>query len=150
MSLNIRPMEIEDISEIMEIENSSFKKGWTENLFYQELTSNDDSYYFVMEESGETLGYAGLWNMVGEGHVTVIAVNEKHRGRGIGRKLMERLIFLGVELGTTGITLEVRVDNIPAIELYTSLGFSIVGKRPNYYSEDGSDAYIMWRYEGSE
>lgn len=90
------------------------------------------------------LGYAGLWQMVDEAHVTTIATHPSVRRRGLGELLLVSLIDIGHNIGARFMTLEVRVSNEPAKALYRKYGFGIVSTRPRYYSDNNEDAYIMW------
>ena len=93
--------------------------------------------------NGQVVGYAGAWIIIDESHITNIAVTEEERGRGIGRKLTEALMQYISNLGAAYATLEVRVSNERAQNLYRSLGFVSVGKRKRYYEDNGEDAYLM-------
>ncbi len=90
------------------------------------------------------VGYAGLWLMVDEGHVTTIGVHPDHRGQGAGELLFLGLVDIAAEIKATRVTLEVRVSNLPAQALYRKYGLEIAGVRKRYYSDNGEDAYIMW------
>ena len=89
-------------------------------------------------------GYAGLWLMVDEAHVTTIGVHPDHRGQGAGELLFLGLADIAQEMRATRITLEVRVSNLSAQALYRKYGLEIAGVRRRYYSDNGEDAYIMW------
>lgn len=90
------------------------------------------------------VGYAGLWLNVDEAHITTIAVAPEYRGRGIGELLLNGLIDQALELNTDMLTLEVRVSNIVAQQLYLKYGFRPSGTRARYYTDNGEDALIMW------
>ena len=92
----------------------------------------------------EIVGYAGLWLMVDEGHVTTIGVHPGHRGQGAGELLFLGLVDIAREMGAHRITLEVRVSNLAAQALYRKYGLEIAGVRRRYYSDNNEDAYIMW------
>lgn len=89
-------------------------------------------------------GYAGLWLMVDEGHVTTIGMHPDHRGQGAGELLFLGLADIAADMKATRITLEVRVSNLSAQALYRKYGLEIAGVRKRYYSDNGEDAYIMW------
>lgn len=89
-------------------------------------------------------GYAGLWLMVDEAHVTTIGVHPDHRGHGAGELLFLGLADIAAEMKATRLTLEVRVSNLGAQALYRKYGLEIAGVRRRYYSDNGEDAYIMW------
>ncbi|MDA8189736.1 MAG: ribosomal protein S18-alanine N-acetyltransferase [Dehalococcoidales bacterium] len=89
-------------------------------------------------------GYAGLWLMLDEAHVTTIAVRPSLRGHGLGELLFVGLTDLAMALGARYMTLEVRVSNIVAQNLYKKYGFHEEGIRKRYYSDNSEDALIMW------
>jgi [ribosomal protein S18]-alanine N-acetyltransferase len=93
------------------------------------------------------IGFAGLWLMVDEAHVTTIAVHPVHRGRGLGELLLVSLIDIAYTIGAKWVTLEVRVSNYTAQNLYRKYGFREAGMRHRYYSDNQEDALIMWTDE---
>jgi ribosomal-protein-alanine N-acetyltransferase len=94
-------------------------------------------------QTGRVLGYAGMWMMIDEAHITTIAMRHEWRGRGLGELLLASLIESSIEDGARRVTLEVRVSNEVAQNLYRKYGFRQEGIRPRYYSDDNEDAYIM-------
>jgi ribosomal-protein-alanine N-acetyltransferase len=89
------------------------------------------------------VGFAGLWLMVDEGHITTFGVHPDWRRQGVGARLLLRLADIALELGAARMTLEVRVGNLAAQELYRRFGFTIAGTRVRYYTDDGEDAFVM-------
>jgi len=105
------------------------------------------------------IGFAGLWLMVDEAHVTTIALHPRYRGRGLGELMLSSLIQIAYNISARSVTLEVRVTNHVAQNLYRKYGFQEAGVRRRYYSDNNEDALIMWtepihsapfieRYEG--
>jgi ribosomal-protein-alanine N-acetyltransferase len=139
-----RLMKLEDIPEVLVIEREAFTMPWTEEAFRNELTHNHFAKYMVMELAGHIIGYAGMWAIVDEAHVTNIALLEAYRGRKWGDRLMEELMKTASFLGMKSITLEVRVSNEVAQNLYRKKGFRPAGTRKGYYSDNREDALIMW------
>jgi len=90
------------------------------------------------------VGYGGLWLTVDDAHITTIAVDPAHRGRGVGELLLNALIDHAFELQARMLTLEVRVSNTTAQRLYLKYGFQPGGTRPRYYTDNNEDALIMW------
>jgi ribosomal-protein-alanine N-acetyltransferase len=89
------------------------------------------------------VGYGGLWLSVDEGHITTIAVAPEYRGRGIGELLLNGLVDQALIMNADILTLEVRVSNVVAQQLYLKYGFRPFGNRPRYYTDNGEDAMIM-------
>ncbi len=90
------------------------------------------------------IGFAGMWNLLDEAHVTTIGVTPDLRGKGLGELLFLALVDEAVRRGVNWLTLEVRVSNASAQALYRKYGFTIQGRRPRYYSDNNEDAFIMW------
>ena len=97
----------------------------------------------VADELESIVGYTGMWLMVDEAHVTTIAVDPPYRGEGIGELLLLALLDRAYELGADTATLECRVSNAVAQQLYRKYTFEDAGVRKHYYSDDGEDALIM-------
>ncbi|HLT18604.1 MAG TPA: ribosomal protein S18-alanine N-acetyltransferase [Thermomicrobiales bacterium] len=90
------------------------------------------------------IGFAGMWIMFDEAHVTTIGVHPDERGKGLGELLLVQLFVEAAARGAQMLTLEVRVSNESAQALYRKYGFERQGVRRRYYSDNGEDAYIMW------
>jgi ribosomal-protein-alanine N-acetyltransferase len=90
------------------------------------------------------VGFAGLWLMVDEAHITTIAVHPEYRRRGIGELMLSALIQIAYDIHARHVTLEVRVSNSVAQNLYRKYGFREAGLRRRYYSDNHEDAIIMW------
>jgi len=90
------------------------------------------------------IGFAGMWVLYEEAHITTIGVDPALRGQGLGELLLMDLFDEAMRRGATWVTLEVRVTNAPAQNLYRKYGFTIEGRRPRYYSDNNEDAFIMW------
>lgn len=140
----IRELTAADVEAVSGIEEAVFSLPWKRDDFYA-MTEADYAHYFVAEADGEIAGYCGVRNMAGDGEISNVAVAEKFRRRGIGRKLMEYVIKKAPSFGIGDLTLEVRAGNIPAISLYESLGFQKEGVRPGFYERPKEDALVMWK-----
>lgn len=90
------------------------------------------------------IGFAGMWNLYDEAHVTTIGVVPTYRGRGLGEVLFVAMLDEAIRRQVTWVTLEVRVSNVSAQNLYQKYGFTIQGRRPRYYSDNNEDAFVMW------
>lgn len=141
----LRRMTEPDIDSVLEIEHLSFARPWSRESFVSELTTNACARYIVLLEDGKIVAFGGMWLIIGEAHVNNIAVHPEYRQRGYGRRIMRELMRTAYRAGEIiEMTLEVRVTNVPAIDLYSSMGFEVAGRRKAYYEDNGEDAYIMW------
>ena len=127
---------------LAELDKMCFSVPWSENSFREE-SKNSLAKYFVAEDEGEIIGYAGVWCVQDEGQITNIAVLPKCRRCGVASALLERLI--SESEGLVRLVLEVRESNIGALALYEKYGFKRVGLRKNFYHSPTEDAIIMIR-----
>ncbi|MBE6051545.1 MAG: ribosomal-protein-alanine N-acetyltransferase [Clostridium sp.] len=144
MSVKLSLMTQEDLNEVLEISTLSLKESWSLDSFTKEL-SNPLAKYIVAKCDNKPVGFAGVWTIVDEGHITNIAVHPDHRKKGIGSLLVNSLIEHSSKWGCRALTLEVRASNIPAQNLYKKFDFIEEGIRKNYYKDNKEDAIIMWR-----
>lgn len=133
----------EHLDQVLAIELKSFPIPWSHQAFMFEMTENDFAFYIVALLEGRVVGYAGMWLVLDEAHITNVAVHQDLRGRGVGRALMAELLGRAAVLGAERISLEVRPSNQAARTLYKSLGFADRGIRRKYYSDNNEDAIIM-------
>ena len=89
------------------------------------------------------VGFAGIWVLTDEAHITNIAVRKRYRRQGIGEMLLIATIGLAGELKADSMTLEVRASNIAAQNLYRKYGFTQVGTRRGYYTDNREDGVLM-------
>ena len=143
VQVEIRPMRREDLDAILEIEHLSFTIPWSRASFEQEVSENRCARYLVVVVDGRPVGYAGMWLVLDEGHITNVAIHPDYRGRKLGEKLMRALIQLAADTSLSWMTLEVRRSNAVAQSLYRKLGFIDVGYRKRYYADNKEDALIM-------
>lgn len=144
ISVEIVPIEDKYIEGILNVSVLSFPITWSKDSFEREL-SNRYARYMVAVKDGVVVGFAGMWIIIDEAHITNIAVHPEYRGFGIGSMLMESLLSICKLERVTAITLEVRVSNERAINLYKKYGFEEEGIRKNYYEDNREDALIMWK-----
>lgn len=142
--IGIRRATIKDLNLICEVEKESFSTPWSKEAFKRELTTNRFAHYFVIEWGSQIVGYAGMWIILDEAHVTNVAIVPKVRGLKLGELLMRHLMVSAKLLGAHSMTLEVRVSNHIAQNLYRKLNFEERGIRKNYYADTMEDALIMW------
>ena len=139
----VEAMRLEDVPAVHEIERLSFRTPWPAHAFEQELRGNRLARYLAARARDAVVGFAGVWLMVDDAHITTFSVHPDWRRQGIGRQLLLNLAELSGTIGARRMTLEVRPSNEPAQALYRAFGFEVVGRRPHYYTDDGEDALIM-------
>lgn len=139
----VEPMRLDDVPAVHDIERLSFRTPWPAYAFEQELRSNRLAHYLVARAGDRVVGFAGIWLMVDEAHVTTFSVHPDWRRQGIGRQLLLSLAELSGAIGARCMTLEVRESNTAAQDLYRAFGFAMAGRRPGYYTDDGEDALVM-------
>jgi ribosomal-protein-alanine N-acetyltransferase len=147
LPISVDEMRIADIPQVHEVERLSFATPWPLHAFEQELRGNRLARYVVARtfvgDEERVVGFAGVWLMVDEAHITTFGVHPDFRRQGVGRRLLLRLVDLAIELRAARLTLEVRVSNTAAQALYRRFGFVVSATRPRYYTDDGEDAYVM-------
>jgi len=142
--IEIRPLELKDLSAIEEIERRSYPTPWSRSMFAGELTKVSSISLGAFEEE-RLIGYVIVSRYVDAWHVMNIAVHPQQRSRGVASALLERLFETTVNDMRRGYTLEVRISNERAIRLYERYGFKRRGVRRGYYTDNREDALIMWR-----
>ena len=165
---SLHDMQLRDIDEVMVIEHLSFASPWTVRAYQYELVHNSFSQFLVVRQKpvlgaadprldprrrflfatrqpapAPILGYGGLWLLVDEAHVSTIAVAPNWRGLGLGELLLVGLLERALVVGGEIATLEVRVSNQVAQNLYRKYLFQTVGRRRGYYRDNQEDALIM-------
>ena len=143
-AVEIRALALSDLDGIEDIEHRSYDTPWSRSMFAGELAKPASLCLGAFE--GEQLGgYLIVSRYVDAWHVMNVAVDPDQRGRGVATMLLERLFDLTAADARRGYTLEVRVTNRKAIQLYERLGFSSRGVRRGYYTDNREDALIMWK-----
>jgi ribosomal-protein-alanine N-acetyltransferase len=147
-TIELRRLGLGDLRAIEEIERRSYPTPWSRSMFAGELAKPSSICLGAVQaddEEGALVGYLIVSRYVDAWHVMNVAVDPDHRGRGIATMLLERLFDLTADDSRRGYTLEVRVSNRKAVDLYERLGFRGRGIRRGYYTDNREDALIMWR-----
>jgi ribosomal-protein-alanine N-acetyltransferase len=142
--VEIRVLQLEDLDAIERIEQRAYPTPWSRSMFASEL-AKPTSICLGAFEGNRLVGYMINARYVDAWHVMNVAVDPRHRQRGIATAMIERLFEITGEDERRGFTLEVRVSNTDAIRLYRKLGFEARGVRRGYYTDNREDALIMWR-----
>lgn len=144
MTIQILEVKNEDINDILIIENELYHKPWKAKDYLYELNDNPFAFYLkmIIKETSEVIGFIGFWIKFEQAEITKVSIAKKYQGHKLSKLLMQDAEKRIVLAGCNNITLEVRVSNERAINLYKSCGFRIVTTRKKYY-ENGEDAYLM-------
>ncbi|MFO7814711.1 MAG: ribosomal protein S18-alanine N-acetyltransferase [Halanaerobiales bacterium] len=145
MEIRLNVMNENDLNQILKIEREAFSNPWNLKFFREELRHNAFALYLTAEVEENIIGYVGCWfkNHASEVHIVNLAVKKDFRRRGIGSYLIDEIIDMARNLKAEFVTLEVRVTNKAAIELYEKLGFEKAGLTPHYYLDNNEDALLM-------
>jgi len=131
--VHIIPMRRRHLRSVLKIEAQVYARPWSLSLFVSEMALRTSRAYYVARINGVLCGYAGLMVTEGDGHITTLAVDPAWHRNKIGTRLL--------------LTLEVRVTNTAAQEMYRQFGFRPAGIRKNYYVETNEDALVMWAHD---
>jgi [ribosomal protein S18]-alanine N-acetyltransferase len=143
-AVDIRRLELGDLNAIEAIERRSYPTPWSRSMFASEL-AKPSSLCVGAFDRDRLVAYLIISRYVDAWHVMNVAVDPLYRRRGIATMLLERLFEETADDDRRGYTLEVRVSNAGAIQLYERLGFEPRGVRRGYYTDNHEDALIMWR-----
>ncbi len=142
--------ETADAALISAIEQECFSLPLTAEQVAAQI---DDEKYLILcvrSDSGEILGYAGMYYVLDEGYITNVAVTAASRRNHLADALILKLLEISDTLELAFVTLEVRESNLPAKSLYRKHGFEEVGLRKNYYQAPHENAVIMTKYLSEE
>ena len=136
-------LTLENLNDCLALDEIALKGLWSKNQWRNELSEPHKLCLGIFECSKIiALGCAHV--VIDELHLTAIAVHPKYRRRGFAKKILSSLFLKAIEANCTRATLEVKSDNLKAIDLYSSFGFTTTGCRSNYY-KNGADALIQWK-----
>lgn len=138
-----------DVPALCAIEALSNASPWTADAFEVEL-ERSVSTVWVAESDGAVVGFAVYWVVVDEAHILNFAVAPSYRRRGLGRRMLDRVLARAEREGAAFMMLEVRASNAPAQALYAQRGFAEIGRRAGYYQDNGETAVVMGRTLGDE
>lgn len=173
MPFKIERMSADDIPEVLEIDRHSFLTPWPAEAYRREVEYPSNNLYVVLRRirsvqdaspehralfqnwlpafrdgyrvrRNRVVGYAGLWIVTDEAHITTIAVAPQERGQKLGELILSELVQYAMTHGANWMTLEARVSNTVAQSLYHKYTFKEAGYRRRYYTDDGEDAVVMW------
>ena len=143
-----------DLDAVMAIEQASFNNPTTRGWYESELQRPEVCFVYVIRVSPTSddpsgiVGFCAFWKVVDQIHINNLAIRPEHRGRGLGRALLARVLDEASAIGAPHATLEVRRSNVAARRLYERAGFALAGVRTSYYTNPIEDALILSRTGG--
>jgi [ribosomal protein S18]-alanine N-acetyltransferase len=144
--IEIVPMRIGDLDDVMDIERQSHRSPWSRQVFIEEL-ERDWAHLILVKErrpvGSRTVAFSNFWLVRDEVHILNVATHPGERRKGHAARLMEYVLEFARRHGCRYVTLEVRRSNHGALKLYRRFDFRPVGIRPHYYVEDNEDAIVM-------
>ncbi|MBC7756269.1 MAG: ribosomal protein S18-alanine N-acetyltransferase [Bdellovibrio sp.] len=132
--LQLRPMQIDDLDAIMQIEPTIYSHPWTRGNFSDSLNTGYSAW--VLQENNALIGYALMMRVLDEAHLLNLSIAKAQQKRGLGRYLLEFMLKNAKSHQATNMFLEVRPSNISAIALYENIGFCEIAVRRGYYPAD--------------
>jgi ribosomal-protein-alanine N-acetyltransferase len=140
----LTPMRRRHLRSVLKIESRVYPRPWSMGLFLSEIAQREHRVYLVARVGTTVVGYGGLMVVLDDGHITTLAVDPAWHRHSIGSRLLLALADAAMGKGVRNLTLEVRIGNEPAKELYRRFGFAPAGIRKGYYVETDEDALVMW------
>jgi ribosomal-protein-alanine N-acetyltransferase len=141
--MRVRSMRDGDLAQVLAIEQDSFASPWSAENFRHEIHRNRFAVNYVLVREETILGYANVWFLGRELKINNIAIRTEDRRKGLGQLLLRAVLRRAAEIGCVTAELEVRASNLPAQSLYRKHGFVQVGRRKNYYRQEGEDALLF-------
>ena len=141
MEIGYFSLDYNDIAAISEMERKYFGQPWSESSIAS-YAEKGNTIFVVAKSGAKVVGYLAVLCIVDEGNLVSIAVHEDFREMGIASELLDIAYGMALDRGVTSINLEVRESNEEAIGLYEKEGFSIIGRRKNFYSSPAEDAIL--------
>lgn len=146
--IELRPMNLDDLDQVVEIDRASFPSPWPKDAFLYEIKRQRNAICWVAEIH-EPDGKEGLvasiviWLIMDEAHIGTLAVKPGYRRQRIAQKLLANSLMEAYQRGAQRVMLEVRESNQGAQNLYRKFGFEAVGLRREYYKDTHEDAILM-------
>lgn len=144
----LRPMQLDDLDAIMQIEPTIYSHPWTRGNFSDSLSSGYSAW--IMEQNSKMIGYALMMMVMDEAHLLNLSVAKHKQKQGLGRYLLEHMLKIAKNYQAANMFLEVRPSNLAAIALYENMGFCEMAVRRGYYpanpkisKTDREDAILM-------
>jgi [ribosomal protein S18]-alanine N-acetyltransferase len=135
------PVSVADRAAVLTLEAESFANPWTADTFEKLLTGPVSQVYVARLDDRALAAFCACWVIDDEMHINTVAVDLRHRRRGIAEQLLRETLR---QAGVRTATLEVRRSNDAALALYRKLGFEVRAVRKEYYQNPVEDGLILW------
>lgn len=142
--LRVRPMQQDDLTQVLAIEEAVYPFPWTLGIFQDCLRVGYCCWLMELDEA--VIGYGVVSVVIDESHILNLCIHPDWQGRGLGSKLIQMLLKVSRRHGAETAFLEVRESNLAALALYQQLGFTEIGRRRDYYplpEQRREDALVM-------
>lgn len=142
--IKIKRVGIEHIDRLHQIDRDNFDDPWSKEMLQKELEVETSEYYGIFNDD-EILGFCGGWYVLDEYQINKIVIDRPHQNKKLGQMFLVYIMHLYLSRGIKKATIEVRESNTRAIKVYTRAGFDVIGRRENYYQNNGETAFVMIR-----
>jgi ribosomal-protein-alanine N-acetyltransferase len=138
-------MRTSDLSQVVQIEQQAFSSPWPQEVFCDCLKAGMSCW--VLEHNGIVEAYGVMSIETTHAHILNVCVRPDAQRHGFGRRLLAHFIGVARAHHVKTVRLEVRPANTAALRLYTSMGFTEIGRRKAYYrvAQGHEDALVMAR-----
>ncbi len=145
--LKLKRLTAESLPAVLDLDQQCFNGLWTLEGYQRELDSPNSDLVILVDDraSPPVVGLGCLWAILDEAHITIVAVHPNYQRQGFGQAILFALLQSAHQRGLERATLEVRISNQSAINLYQKFDFRQAGQRKRYYPDTGEDASILWR-----
>ncbi|HMJ05283.1 MAG TPA: ribosomal protein S18-alanine N-acetyltransferase [Chthoniobacterales bacterium] len=147
MTAFLRPAAEGDIGDVAAVERLCFADPWSEESFARLIDAPPAIFLVALFPPNEGIaGYIIAFSVGEDAEVLNVAVDPQFRGKGLAGQMLDAVL---IELSSRGVRtafLEVRESNAAALSLYTSRGFSEIGRRSKYYRRPVEDALVLRRF----
>ena len=143
--IEYREATLKDFDAVLSIENECFKEPYTESQLHYEFEENPINKIIVAEKDGKIIGFIDFLITFNSATIMQVAVTKDARNLGVATQLlkeMESSFPKEIDDIVESVTLETRVSNTPAKNLYLKRGYQIVLIKSHYY-KDGENAIYM-------
>lgn len=142
---DIRRLDKEDLAELIKLDTECNPLPWSGEIYLKEMGKESAAIFGAFKDK-LLIGFLVINTILEEAFIVNLGVTSSYRKLGIAKNLIEHYINCVNKDLIKSISLEVRENNTPAINLYKNFGFSELGRRPKYYSDTLEDAIILTKY----